>query len=172
MATSGPNEFGFKRLTVANWLAVDPAWRGVLMSSSLPNPSDAWVNYITRIELDPTVPLTIRRLFEMARGSLAYSLMYYPLLTLGAEQIFRVLETAASAKCEALSAPPKVKTFEKKIDWLLTHGALTIEQQARWHAIRHLRNEASHPQDQSIILPGMALSALEVAVELINLLFT
>jgi hypothetical protein len=61
------------------------------------------------------VPLNIRKLFETARGNLIYSLMFYPLLTLGAEQLFRVLETSASAKCKEVNASPnQTKTFEKR----------------------------------------------------------
>jgi len=171
MSTSLSNTFGFKRLTVENWLTLDPVWHGVVMSSSRPDPSDAWVFDLTRTELDPAVPLPIRKLFETARGTLVYSLMFYPLLTLGAEQLFRVLEASASLKCKELTAPPKVRTFEKKIEWLEEKGAITAEEQPRWNAIRHMRNESSHPKDQSIFSPGMVLPILDATVELINPLF-
>jgi hypothetical protein len=38
------NEFGYKRLTLENWLTVDPAWSGVAMSCSRSDPSEAWVH--------------------------------------------------------------------------------------------------------------------------------
>jgi hypothetical protein len=141
------------------------------MSSSQPDPSEAWVSDLTQTELDPAVPLTIRKLFETPRGTLVYSLMFYPLLTLGAEQLFRVLEAAASAKCKAKSAPRRIKTFKEKVEWLGENGVIPAEQQSRWQAIRNLRNEASHPADQSILPPGEVLTILDVAVELINPLF-
>jgi len=167
-----PEAFGFKRLTVDNWLAVDPAWAGVVMSSSLPNASDAWVFDLVQSELDPTVPLNIRRLFEIARGTLVYSLMFYPLLTLGTEQMFRVFEAALSAKCADLGAPAKVKTFAEKIEWLTKSGAIVdAPEKNRWTSIRHLRNEASHPKDQSIFPPSEALHIVDAAIELINPLF-
>jgi hypothetical protein len=62
-----PEVFGLKRLTVDNWLSVDPAWGGVVMSPSRPDPSEAWVFDIVRSDLDPKVPLNIRKLFEIAR---------------------------------------------------------------------------------------------------------
>jgi hypothetical protein len=163
--------FGFKRLTMDNWLAVDPAWAGVVMSSSLPDPSEAWVFDLVQSELEPTVPLNVRRLFEIARGTLVYSLMFYPLLTLGTEQMFRVFETALSEKCANLSAPAKIKTFANKIEWLTQSGAIDAHDQTRWTAIRHLRNEASHPKDQSIFPPSEALHIVDAAIELINPLF-
>jgi hypothetical protein len=165
------NEFGYKRLTTENWLTVDPAWSGVVISCSRSDPSEAWVHDLVQTELDPTVPLPIRKLFEIARGTLVYSLMFYPLLTLGTEQMFRVFDAAVSAKCKEMSAPSKVQRFADKIKWLGERAVISPEQQSRWNAIRHLRNEASHPAHQSILPPGEALNVLDIAVELINPLF-
>jgi hypothetical protein len=44
--------------------------------------------------------------------------MFYPLLTIGTEQIFRALEAAVTNKCVAMNAPRKKKTFIDKIEWL------------------------------------------------------
>lgn len=165
------NQYGYKRLTLENWLTVDPAWSGVVMSASRPDPSEAWVHDLIQTELDPAVPLSIRKLFEIARGTLVYSLMFYPLLTLGTEQMFRVFDAAVSAKCNAMRAPSKVNRFAEKIEWLVQLGVIPPEQQPRWNAIRHLRNAASHPADQSILPPAEALNVLDIAVELIDPLF-
>lgn len=172
MSSASPfNESGYKHLTLENWLTVDPAWSGVVMSSSRPDPSDAWVYDLIQTELDPAVPLSIRKLFEIARGTLVYSLMFYPLLTLGTEQMFRVFDAAISAKCKEMKAPSKVQRFADKIKWLGERAVISPEQQSRWNAIRHLRNEGSHPSDQGILPPGEALNVLDIAVELINPLF-
>jgi Domain of unknown function (DUF4145) len=172
MSSAPPfNEFGCKRLTLENWLRVDPAWSGVVMSCSRSDPSEAWVHDLIQTELDPAVPLPIRKLFEIARGTLVYSLMFYPLLTLGTEQMFRVFDAAVSAKCKEMKAPSKVRRFAEKIKWLGERAVISPEQQSRWNAIRHLRNEASHPADQSILPPGEALNVIDIAVELINPLF-
>src|SRR5665213_1986395 len=123
MPASDTNTFGFKRLSVKNWLTVDPAWSGVVMSSSRPDPSEAWVHDLSQTILTAEAPLTIRKLFETARGTLVYSLMFYPLLALGAEQLFRVLEASAAFKCREMAGPPKkTKTFANKIEWLAEHG--------------------------------------------------
>ena len=167
-----PEVFGFKRLTLDNWLTVDPAWAGVVMSSSLTSASDAWVFDLAQSELDPAVPLNVRRLFEIARGTLVYSLMFYPLLTLGTEQMFRVFEAALSTKCADLGARAKIQTFSGKIEWLAKSGAIGAHEQDRWTAIRQLRNEASHPKDQSIFPPSEALHIVDAAIELINPLFS
>jgi hypothetical protein len=116
MTGSESNDFGFKRLSLENWLTIDPAWNGVVMSASRADPTEAWVDDLVKTVLDPVVPVAIRKLFETARGVLVYSLTFYPLLTLGAEQLFRVLETAASAKCKMLNAPQNIKVFADRIN--------------------------------------------------------
>ena len=73
MTASQSNKFGFKRLSLENWLRVDPVWDAFGMSES----SEAWVHDLLKANLDPVVPLPIRQLFETARGTLVYSL--YPL---------------------------------------------------------------------------------------------
>lgn len=171
MSTQPTETFGFKRLTSGNWLKVDPAWAGVVMSATHSDPSEAWVHDLVKSELAVSVPLKVRRLFETARGTLVYSLMFYPLLTLGTEQMFRVFETAVSEKCKLLSAPSRVKTFADKIDWLAKQSVIHPLDVARWTAIRHLRNEASHPADQSILPPSEALHIVDIAIELIDQLF-
>jgi hypothetical protein len=142
------------------------------MSVSLPDPSEAWVFDLCQSELDPAVPEGVRRLFETARSTLAYSLMFYPLLTLGAEQLFRVLEAAVSIKCKAMNAPASIRVFAKKIEWLGENGLISSGEQRRWDAIRHLRNLASHPEDQAILSQSDALHILDSTVELTNSLFT
>jgi hypothetical protein len=97
--------------------------------------------------------------------------MFYPLLTLGTEQMFRVFEVSVTAKCKTLNAPAKVKTFADKINWLGEHAAIDPQDVTRWTAIRHLRNEASHPSDQRILSPHEALHIVDIAIELINPLF-
>ena len=125
MPASEINDFGFKRLGVGNWLTVDPAWAGVVMSGSRPDPSEGWVHDLSQTTLTTQAPLTIRKLFETARGTLVYSLMFYPLLALGAEQLFRVLEASAAFKCKEMAAPSKKsRTFENKIDWLAEQSTI------------------------------------------------
>jgi hypothetical protein len=133
MSSASPfNEFGYKRLTLENWLTVDPAWSGVVMSCSRSDPSEAWVHDLIQTELDPAVPLPIRKLFEIARGTLVYSLMFYPLLTLGTEQMFRVFDASVSAKCKEMKAPSKVQRFADKIKWLGERAVISPEQQSRF----------------------------------------
>jgi hypothetical protein len=171
MSVSEENAFGFKRVSSANWLTIDPAWEGVLISLSGSDSSTGWVEDLSRMELDAMIPLSIRKVFEVARGTLIYGLMFYPLLTLGAEQLFRVLEAAASLQCHTLNAPSQVRTFARKIDWLTSQKLISLEERTRWHAMRKLRNLGSHPTEQAIFSIGMTLTVLDSTAELINMLF-
>lgn len=171
MNVSQETAFGFKRLSSANWLTVDPAWAGVLISLSGSDPSTGWVEDLTRIELDVTIPLSIRKVFEVTRGTLVYGLMFYPLLTLGAEQLLRTLEAAVSLQCHTRNAPLQVKTFARKVDWLTNQKLISPEEQTQWHAMRKLRNLASHPTEQAIFSVGMTLTILDSTTHLINTLY-
>lgn len=165
-ASSHPNEFGFKRLNSENWLTVDPVWDAFANSE----PSE-WVHDLLKVNLDPVVPLPIRKLFETARGTLIYGLMFYPLLTIGTEQLFRVLEAAVTNKCVAMNAPANLKKFYSKLKWLSDNQTISQDRHKRWDAIRQLRNHVSHLHDQNIFDPNTALDQLYITIELINELF-
>jgi len=88
--------------------------------------------------------------------------MFYPLLTLGTEQMFRVFEASVTEKCKILNATAKVKTLADKINWLGEQFAIDPQDVFRWTTIRHLRNEASHPTAQSILPPNEALHIVDI----------
>jgi hypothetical protein len=106
----------------------------------------------------------------VARSTIVYSVLYCPFLALGAEQMLRTAESAASNKCKAMSAPV-LKNFAQKIDWLAKVGILNAEQKARWHDVRELRNDGTHAADQAILNVPLALDKMDIVVELIDDLF-
>ncbi|HTV38344.1 MAG TPA: hypothetical protein VMF12_18085 [Xanthobacteraceae bacterium] len=163
--------FGFKRLTLQNWQTPDPVWRHFAHPPFL-DPADAWVQDILKNELAESVPIAVRRLFEVARGTLVYGFFFYPLLTVGTEQIFRVADAATTIKCKSMTAPrAKTKPFETRLEWLRDNNAFAESEYPRWDALREMRNTASHPCDQHILSPTPALQMLEATAELINRLF-
>ncbi len=162
---------GFKRLTVENWLTVDPAWRDILMPNSDPDPSRAWVKDVLDTQLSPSTPPEIVRLFEAARGTLVYSLMFYPLIAIGLDQLTRVVEAAALAKCRALGAPQGVNGFTRSIEWLAAQRVIPDSDRSWWRSMVALRNEVSHPQDQSQYWPGWVFRQIDATVAAIAALF-
>lgn len=121
-------------------------------------------------QLSERVPTDIAKLFEVARGAMCYAYFFYPLWTLAAEQLFRVAEAAVSLRCKGLGAGRGVSTFERKIRFLQDRLPLSSPP-VDWNAIRFLRNEASHPQQQTIISPGMAVPLVEAVALALNHLF-
>ncbi|MBN9545442.1 MAG: hypothetical protein J0I19_08210 [Alphaproteobacteria bacterium] len=165
-------QFGFKRLSLDNWLTIDPAWRGVVMSNSVGRPDLSWVHDLVQTNLSPEVPIEVRNLFDVARGALIYSLVFYPLLALGIEQMYRVADVATVVRCTAASADDKAtKRYVDRIDWLGKNDIIAGEDIQRWHALRMLRNDTSHPKDQMIMAPGIVLSMISDIIELVDLLF-
>jgi hypothetical protein len=168
------NAYGFKQITLTNLAESDfgPIFPTITEAS--------WVEGNLKPVPNPNVPKEVAALLEVARGCLIYGWFYYPLLTLGTEQAHRVLETAARVRCKQFGIPitrltKKGKriatTFADNIQALVKRGAISSADESKWISTRKLRNWASHPDQQTIITPGMASADLRVRVELLNKLF-
>lgn len=146
---------------------------GTLSSSGKPVKLDElnWLKLFLDPKLRPEVPNEIKTLYEVARGTMVYGWFFYPLYTLGSEQIFRVIETAVREKCTNMSSPKSVNSFAGGIDWLVDKGVIPQSDAFKWHALRKLRNIASHPERQTILMPGMAVDLLQRTAERISSLF-
>lgn len=167
---------GFKRLDLTNWLQPDPAasqW--VLVSradgSTRQINGDDYLHRVFARDLSSQIPIDVRRLFEVARATLAYGYLFYPLFTLATEQLFRVVEAGVRLRCDIAQTPAKVRTYEKRIEWLAAQHIVSEAARERLHNLRHLRNESSHPERQSIYPPGLAISFLETVAETLEELF-
>lgn len=171
MANLSSKELGFRKLSGDNWRSPDPIWDAYWRPET--NRLQAWVEDFLAVELGSKVPLEIHRLFEVARSAFVYGVMFYPLVTLGAEQMCRVSEAAVSLKYRSLGAPgQKRKTFADKIKWLIDSGIIRHEDEDRWKYLLFFRNEGSHPKNQTILTPVMCLQTMELAADLISGLFS
>jgi hypothetical protein len=166
---------GFKQITVSNWKEMDD-----IIQFPSPVRDETWLKACLKPQLKTDVPNEVVAMYEVARGSMIYGWFFYPLITLATEQFHRVQETAAREKCRHLGIAPakftkKGTLLEPKhsevIEALVRHGTIKKSDEVRWHAARRLRNSSSHPQHQSILLPGMSLGVLKSTTELINKLF-
>lgn len=168
---------GFKKLTTDNWLEPDKISTSFVRISPINGQfhsitNNEWVQEISKPNLIETVPVEIQRLFEVARGALAYGYFFYPLYTLAGEQLFRVAEGAIIFKCKTMGAPNSINTFQKKVEWLIRNGIIPKHEKGEWDAIRKLRNIASHPENQTILPPGPIISMLQRIAEKISFLFS
>jgi len=163
----------FKKLTPQNWTdrdrTIDPIVR-IDRGETISN--DEWAARILEKELSDSVPREVRNLFEVAQGAICYGCFFYPLFTLGNEQLYRVLEAAVTAKCEAEGAPSSCKTYKRKTEWLYEQGHISDDRIKRFEAARLLRNMTSHAAKQMILPPNYAVSGVELTAALIEGLFS
>lgn len=170
------SDFGIKRLAAENWLQPNlPEWLFVKLCRATgevsPMTGEEWITLFLGPTLINDVPIEIRKMFEVARGALAYGFFFYPLYTFGSEQLFRIGEAAVTQKCRQIGTPRRADTFKKKLEHLRTNGFISEAEFNECDAIRRLRNEASHPQDQSIITPAQTALTLERISQKVNSLF-
>lgn len=161
-----------------NWLQADPI-SAILMKANTTTgiveymTGEDWVAVFSGAKLSDDVPEHIRELFEVARGSLAYGYFFYPLCTLACEQLLRVAETAVAEKCKSLGASKnKTKTFQKKIEFLVSKGLISSSDFILWESFRGLRNLSSHPERQSKYSIGMIAPILRNVANEMNKLFS
>ena len=168
--------FGLKEISPSSWLEPDDVLKGFVRISPDGRchtiTGEEYLGDILRPRLLESVPKGVQALFEVARGGMVYGYFFYPLYTLAAEQLFRVVEAAVAHKCKALGTPGSRGTFEKGIDWLVEGGIIPRSESAHWYATRKLRNAASHPKCQIILSPGDAIRILERTADNLNSLFS
>src|SRR6266542_1368598 len=173
MKESELHELGFKPLTVENWLVPDPvmavfAKMDLRTGEASSVTADEWVEIFLKPTLLETVPINITRLFEASRGAMLYGYFFYPLYTLGLEQVYRVAEAAITAKCEEIGIDNPYAKFVDNINALVKKNVLTSKEGEEWHVIRDMRNKASHPKEQMILPPGVASALLQDLANKIN----
>lgn len=158
---------GFKKLTKDNWLEPDEVVLSLMCFSNI----NEWLREILKAKLINIVPIEVQKLFEVARGALAYGYFFYPLYTLAGERFFRVVETAITIKCNVLKAPNSIDTFQKKLKWLINNKVIPESEEGEWDSIRILRNITSHPKNQNILPPGPIINKMKYIADKINSLF-
>lgn len=165
-------QLGFKSLCLDNWMLPDPLMNNLVMLKNgvVSNMSaNDWAIPIFEPKLTDNVPSDILKLFEVARGLMLYGYFFYPIYTMAYEQLTRIAETSINHKCKEMGYTKPKGAFAQKIDWLEKNAV--ISDKKKWHDIRELRNKASHPNDQTIITPNMAIDFLETITECINSLY-
>ena len=171
----------FKQIDTASWQNADkPVAIWMQMTAVVKTPAE-WADFFLQPQLKPTVPTEIVRLLEVARGAMICGWFLYPLLTLGADQCWRVLEAGVRLRCQQLGIKTKRTKekgreedtkFSENIGALLRSKIAVKLDKSRWDAVRKLRNSTSHPSRQVNSDPGLAQGVLATAVELLNDLFS
>lgn len=178
-ATKGEpmNDRMFKRLSRDNWREEEPHIQLVSITSAsgvqkTPSADDIAAE-ITAPELSDRVPRNIQELFEVAQGAMCYGSLFYPMFTLGNEQMWRVMEAALMTRAEELGAPSTArKSFSAALNWFNKKSLMPADRVDRWKAAKDLRNMSSHTKRQSLFDATMAMRAVASAQEFIDELYT
>ncbi|HEY3932093.1 MAG TPA: hypothetical protein VGM58_06965 [Verrucomicrobiae bacterium] len=180
MSESNDWPFDCKQISAANWQQIDAAPKIWCEMTAVAKTNEEWIKFFFLPKLDSKVPPEIAKLLEVARGSMIYGWYFYPLLTLGIDQCWRILETGVRVRCQQLGVPTKKVTkkgkeintnFDENITALSGRSIILEKNKTRWNAVRSLRNSASHPERQSLYDLGQAQRILSLAVEILNDLF-
>jgi hypothetical protein len=104
-----------------------------------------------------------------------YGHYFYPLYTVGDEQIHGVADAATRHRYQQLGGPMakggKPPLFAARIRWLIERGAIAEKKGQRSDAYRGLRNISSHPEMQMLHTPADALRSLTLVAASVNALF-
>jgi uncharacterized protein DUF4145 len=133
--------------------------------------TEPWPERLKRIlsfQLPDDVPTEIRSLFEAAQATMVYGYYYYPLYTVGSEHLYRALEAALRHRAIVEGYSARQRGLKETMKYLARKGVLGERDLDRLEPLRHLRNEASHPEFQTLLTPGMAMKSLELTAREIN----
>jgi hypothetical protein len=160
---------GFKRITPENFICADLSRAFGLADAN------QWIGWFNEICVGDHVPEPVRRLFELARGSMIYGWLYYPLLSVGFEQCGRCLEAGvrhAAALYFDSPPPDRQKTpYRSLVRRMIAAGHIPKAHEAQWLAAVQLRNAAAHPTTPTIWMPGNARATLGTTADRLNGLF-
>jgi hypothetical protein len=119
-------------------------------------------------------------MFEAARGGMIYGYFFRPLLVLGVEHCYRLLEAGARTRCAMEGLPVSCAdsqgkehplSFSHNLRTLVSRGIIPEDDLKLWHQARELRNWAAAPEHQSALSAEHGATALERTAELLGSLF-
>jgi len=132
---------------------------------------DQRVKSFTDIRVSDAVPTELQILFEFAKGAMVYGLFFYPLYTLGWEQLSRVFEAAVTTKVSLLEPSLSESPLAKKVQWLKERGHLPASEVDKYDLFRQWRNRVAHPKAHTLVGPPDARRMLREMRDLLDYLF-
>jgi len=163
-----------KAINHDNWLLADAGSKGQIADSR------RWREAFLSIRLDPAVNREVASMFEAARGSMLYGYFFQPLMALGLEQCYRVLENGSRVRCAQAGLPvfcadsrgrQHPLSFGHNLRALAVQGLISDADQALWQQARELRDWVAAPEHQAVLTLEHGVTALARAAELLGRLF-
>lgn len=163
-----------KRITPQNWLEPDTS------GASAGTDPLAWRDAFLAIRLEKWVPKEIAAMFEAARASVIYGRFFAPLVTLGVEHCYWVLESGVRARCAQLGLPVTVQdkqgkghalSFSHNLRQLMDQGVIAEADAELWRQAGELREWATQPKQDNSLGLDHVVTAFTRAATLLNKLF-
>lgn len=163
-----------KAINHDNWLMTDAGGKGQVADAG------KWREAFLSIRLDPGIPGDIARMFEAARGGMLYGYFFQPLLAMGVEQCYRVLESGARARCAQAGLPvscadsqgkPHPLSFAHNLRALAKLDLIADADLLLWRQAPELRDWVAAPEHQAALTLEHGVTALARAAELLGKLF-
>lgn len=163
-----------KRITPQNWLEHD--LKGAPASAEL----QAWRETFLPVRLGDNVPEEITAMFEAARGCILYGWFFSPLVVLGVEHCYRVLEAGVRVRCQQLGLPVSLRdkqgkehafSFGHNLRQLTAEGAISPADAELCKQAGELRDWAALPKHGNLLVPEHVSTAFTRAATLLNKLF-
>lgn len=163
-----------KSINHDNWLQAD---------ANGPSPygdDRSWREAIFHVRLEGTVDREVARLFEAARGGLLYGYFFQPLLAMGVEQCYRVLESGARARCAEAGLAVSCNdnqgrahplSFGHNLRALMKEGLIPDADLLLWQQAREMREWVATPAHQSLLTLDHGVTALTRVAELLGRLY-
>ncbi len=139
-----------------------------------------WREAFLSIRLDAAVNVDVARMFEAARGGMLYGYFFQPLMAMGVEQCYRVLESGVRARCIEAALPVSCAdsqgkqhplSFGHNLRALVKLGLIPAADLKRWQQAREMRDWVVAPEHQSALTLEHGVTALARAAELLGQLY-
>jgi hypothetical protein len=162
-----------KAINHDNWLLADTA-KGQGADSR------KWRDALLSIRHDAALAPEIVGMFEAARGALLYGYFFQPMLAMGVEQCYRVLERGARLRCAQAGMAVSLTdrqgkshphSFGHNLRALAQLGLIAEADLTLWQQARELRDWVVAPEHQSSLTLDHGVTALSRAAELLGRLF-
>jgi hypothetical protein len=139
-----------------------------------------WREAILTVRLDAAVDREVARLFEAARGGLLYGYFFQPLLAMGVEQCYRVLESGARVRCANAGLVVSCNdnqgrahplSFGHNLRALMKQGLIPDADLLLWQQAREMRAWVAAPEHQALLSLEHGATALARVAELLGRLY-
>jgi hypothetical protein len=159
-------ELGMKDVNLDNMLEPDS-----VIKKEYELDAELWTESVLEIALDERVPADVRRHYVACQHSMVYGYLFYPIMTLAAGQLYRVLEATVELRCHQSEENVEGLDLNEKIGRLIETGEIPEGSAFIWQTVGELRDFVSYPGGDNISPPNDGLILLTRVKECLESLY-